>query len=49
MDPRRWENGERLDEMQCDPAHGNVGKFTEAAMKAQDAVRIFHLTSAHVH
>ncbi|KAM5543861.1 hypothetical protein V8D89_002478 [Ganoderma adspersum] len=35
MDPRRWENGQRLEEW--DPAYGNVGKFTEAAVKAQDA------------
>ena len=48
MDPRLWENGQRLDEMQCDP-HGNASKFTEAAMKAQDAVRTFYLTSARVH
>ena len=48
MDPRLWENGQRLDEMQCNP-HGDAGKFTEAAMKAQNAVRILHLTSAHVH
>nr|VWO98547.1 Indoleacetamide hydrolase (IAH) (EC (Indole-3-acetamide hydrolase) [Ganoderma boninense] len=35
MDPRLWENGQRLNEW--DPKYGNLGKFTEAAEKAQDA------------
>ncbi|PIL27141.1 hypothetical protein GSI_10282 [Ganoderma sinense ZZ0214-1] len=35
MDPRLWENGQRLDEW--DPKYGSLGKFTEAAEKAQDA------------
>nr|VWO98550.1 pH-response transcription factor pacC/RIM101 [Ganoderma boninense] len=37
MDPRLWENGQRLNEYECDPADGNVCKLTEAAERAQDA------------
>lgn len=43
MDPRLWENGQRLNEW--DPEYGNIGMLTEAAQKAQDAVSMPSLAS----